>query len=137
MWDLPGSGTEPVSPALSKRFFTAEPQGKPWVIYSEQKDQTERREEAAEPHLAAGFMKSVPEAVNGPLISITHFFLLGTEPHSCRDFLVDSVKNAIQETQVQSLGWADPLEKGMPTHSSICACTIPWTEKPGGLQSMG
>ena len=44
---------------------------------------------------------------------------------------------AMQETQVQSLGWEDPLEKGMATHSSICAWRIPWTEKPGGLQSMG
>ena len=44
---------------------------------------------------------------------------------------------AMQETQVQSLGWKDPLEKGMATHSSILAWRIPWTEEPGGLQSMG
>ena len=37
---------------------------------------------------------------------------------------------------VQSLGWEDPLEKGMATHSSILSWRIPWTEKPGGLQSM-
>ena len=43
----------------------------------------------------------------------------------------------IQETQVQSLGLDDPLEKGMATYSSILAWTIPWTEEPGGLQSMG
>ena len=43
---------------------------------------------------------------------------------------------AMQETQVQSLGWEDPLEKGMATHSSILAWRIPWTEAPGGLQSM-
>ena len=49
------------------------------------------------------------------------------------------VKNlsAIQETQVQSLGWEDPLEKGMVTHCSILACRTPWTEEPGGLLSMG
>jgi len=49
------------------------------------------------------------------------------------------VKNlpAMQETQVQSLGWEDSLEKGMATHSSILAWRIPWTEEPGGLQSMG
>ena len=41
------------------------------------------------------------------------------------------------EAQVQSLGWEDPLEKGMATHSSILAWEIPWTEEPGGLQSMG
>ena len=49
------------------------------------------------------------------------------------------VKNlpAIWETQVQPLGWEDPLEKGMTTHSSILACRTPWTEEPCGLQSMG
>ena len=40
------------------------------------------------------------------------------------------------ETQVQSLGWEDPLEEGMAIHSSILAWRIPWTEEPGGLQSM-
>ena len=43
----------------------------------------------------------------------------------------------IQETQVQSLGQEDPLEKEMATHSSILAWKIPWTEDPDGLQSMG
>ena len=49
------------------------------------------------------------------------------------------VKNlsSMQETQVQSLGQEDPLEKGMATHSSILAWEIPWTEEPGGLQSTG
>ena len=49
------------------------------------------------------------------------------------------VKNlpAMQETQVQSLGQDNPLEKGMATHSSILARRIPWAEDPGGLQSMG
>ena len=48
------------------------------------------------------------------------------------------VKNlcVIQEIQVQSLGWEDPLEKAVVTHSSILAWEIPWTEEPGGLQSM-
>ena len=44
---------------------------------------------------------------------------------------------AMQETQIQSLSWEDPLEKGMATHSSILAWRIPWTEEPDGLQSMG
>ena len=44
---------------------------------------------------------------------------------------------AMWETQVQSLGWEDPLEKGMAIHSSILAWRIPWTEEPGGLYSMG
>ena len=43
----------------------------------------------------------------------------------------------MQEAGVQSLGWEDPLEKEMATHSSILAWEIPWTEEPGGLQSMG
>ena len=49
------------------------------------------------------------------------------------------VKNlpAMQETRVQSLGWEDPLEKRMATHSSILAWRMPWTEEPGELQSMG
>ena len=42
-----------------------------------------------------------------------------------------------QETQVQSLGWEDSPEKNMATHSSMIAWRIPWTEEPGGLQSMG
>ena len=49
------------------------------------------------------------------------------------------IKNSpvMQETQVQSLGWEDTLEKEMATHTSIRAWKIPWTEEPGGLQSMG
>ena len=49
------------------------------------------------------------------------------------------VKNppAMQENWVQSLGWEDPLEKEMVTHSSILAWRISWTEEPGGLQSTG
>ena len=43
----------------------------------------------------------------------------------------------MQETRVRSLGWEDPLEKEMATHSSILAWRIPWTEEPDGLQSMG
>ena len=49
------------------------------------------------------------------------------------------VKNlpAMQETEVQSLGQEDPLEKGVATHSSLLAWRIPWIEEPGSLQSMG
>ena len=42
-----------------------------------------------------------------------------------------------RETWIGSLGWEDPLEEGVATHSSILAWGIPWTEEPGGLQSMG
>ena len=44
---------------------------------------------------------------------------------------------AMQETQFQSLGWEDPLEESIKTHSSILACRIPWTPEPGRVQSMG
>ena len=44
---------------------------------------------------------------------------------------------AMQESQVRSLGWEDPLEKEMATHSSTLAWKIPWIEEPGRLQSMG
>ena len=44
---------------------------------------------------------------------------------------------AVWETRVRSLGWEDPLEKEIATHSSNLAWKIPWTEEPGGLQSMG
>ena len=49
------------------------------------------------------------------------------------------VKNqpAMQQTQVRSLGWEDPLEMGMATHSSTLVWEIPWTEEPCGLRSMG
>ena len=50
-----------------------------------------------------------------------------------------AVKNppAMQEAQIRFLGWEDPLEKQMATHSSILVWEIPWTEEPGGLKSMG
>ena len=53
--------------------------------------------------------------------------------------MAQMVKNlpVIAETLVRSLGWEDPLEKGMATHTSILAWRIPWTDEPGGLQSMG
>ena len=53
--------------------------------------------------------------------------------------MVQMVKNlpAMKETWVRSLGWEDPLEKGMATYSSILAWRISWTEDPGGLQSRG
>ena len=53
--------------------------------------------------------------------------------------MVQRIRNlpTVQETWVQSLGGEYPLEKKMATHSSILAWRIPWTEEPGGLQSMG
>ena len=53
--------------------------------------------------------------------------------------MAKTIKNSpiTRETWVRSLGWEDPLEKGMATHFSILAWRIPWTENPGGLQYMG
>ena len=53
--------------------------------------------------------------------------------------MTQMIKNvlAMWETGLRSLGWEDPLEKGMATRSSILAWRIPWTEEPVGLQSMG
>ena len=53
--------------------------------------------------------------------------------------VAQTLKNlpAMRESWVQSLGWEDPLEKGMATHSSILAWRSPWTEDPDGLQSLG
>ena len=58
--------------------------------------------------------------------------LLGTS------LVAQSVKNlpAVQETQILSLGWEDPLEKEIANHSSIVAWKIPWTEEPSRLQSL-
>ena len=52
--------------------------------------------------------------------------------------VAQSVKNlsAVQETGVRSLGWEDPLERGLETHSSILAWRVSWTEEPGRLQFM-
>ena len=59
-------------------------------------------------------------------------------PH-CASLVAQTVKRfpAMLETWVQSLGWEDPLEMEMVTHSSTLAWKIPWTEEPGKLQSMG
>ena len=53
--------------------------------------------------------------------------------------MTQMVKNlpAMQEIWIRPLDWEDPLNKGMATHSSILAWRIPWTEEPGGLQSLG
>ena len=53
--------------------------------------------------------------------------------------MAQTIKNlpAMRETWARSLGWEDPLEKRTTTHSSILTWTMPWTEEPGGLESMG
>ena len=57
----------------------------------------------------------------------------------CASLVAQMVNNlpVVRETRIRSLGLEDPLEKKMATHSSIHAWRIPWTEKPGGLRSVG
>ena len=64
---------------------------------------------------------------------------LGPGDLNLASWVAQMVKNppAMQETWVRFLGWEDPLEKGVATHSSIFTWRIPWTEEPGGLQTMG
>ena len=78
------------------------------------------------------FSESEKYDTNGGLL------LCGIVLLSMGPLLAQMVKNllAMWETQVRFLSWEDPLELRMATHSSILAWRIPWTEKPGGLQSM-
>ena len=74
------------------------------------------------------------------MLSFQQTIVYLTSPYLNRASLVAQMVKyppAMQETQVQSLGQEDPLEKGMATHSSILVWRIPWTEEPGRLQSMG
>ena len=71
--------------------------------------------------------------------SYHHYNFFCSPLHSKCAFLMSQMVTdlpAMQETWVWFLGWVDPLEKGMATHSSILAWRIPWTEDPGGIQSM-
>ena len=99
MWDLPGSGMEPVSPALADGFFTTESPGKPydWFFI---------------------FAEVISFAWSQLFVPAFFFFFF------------------LAEDWVQSLGWENPLEKEMANHSSVLAWKVPWTEEPGGLQSL-
>ena len=64
--------------------------------------------------------------------------ILFQQPEKWASLVAQLVKNPLaKETPVQLLGWEDPLEESMASHSSILAWRIPWTEDPGRLQSMG
>ena len=80
---------------------------------------------------------SQPQAhkTNPLTLSILWIFIHSDEDQGFIPRWLQTVKDlpAMQETWVQSLGWGDPLEKGIATHSSILAWKIPWTEEPGGL----
>ena len=71
--------------------------------------------------------------------SLARIKLIEEDEISGASLVAQMVKNlpAMKETWIRSLGQEDALEKGMGTHSSILACRIPWTEKPGELQFMG
>ena len=73
------------------------------------------------------------------IINTVEYFKINTSYKQKSSLIAYSVKNvpAMQETQVRSLGWKDPLGEVMAIHSSIFAWRIPWTEEPGRLQSMG
>ena len=81
---------------------------------------------------------SLPSAWTSPHTLMSPHHGPDSLPHQT-SLVAQTVKNlpAVWETQVQSLGWEDPLEKAMATHSSIPAWKIPWMEEPGRLQSMG
>ena len=75
-----------------------------------------------------------------PIPNTRHNLVEGKRDVYILAFLVaQGVKNlpVMWETWVRSLSWEDPLEEGMATHSSVLVWEIPWTEEPGGLQSMG
>ena len=83
---------------------------------------------------------TIPSLLSGSLRP----FFYSSFVYSCHLLLISSASvrsilnlPAMQETWVRSLGWEDPLEKGMATHSSVLAWRIPWTEEPGRLQSIG
>ena len=73
-----------------------------------------------------------------PTWTSTFDFMEGQRSQFRPDAIAEMVKylHMMQEIWVQFLSWEDPLEKGMATHSSTFAWIIPWTEEPGGLQSM-
>ena len=115
--DLPNPGIEPGSPALQADSLPSESPGKP-------------------PFMCICTHTRVFQ-LRVLLIFIVVLILISLMIGA--SLIAQSVKSlpAMQETQVQSLGWEDPVEKEMATHSSTLAWRIPWTEEPGGLQSTG
>ena len=78
-------------------------------------------------------------AILGSQISTNTWHLANSSVLQLALLVVQTIKNlpAMQETRVRSLVWEDPLEKEMAAHFSILAWKIPWTEKPGRLQTIG
>ena len=109
---LPGSSVPEISQARIQE----------WVAISISRGSSRPRDQTQVSCLAGGFFTTKP--LRKPKIASLMAQRINHLP-------------AMQETQVQSLGWEDPLEKEMATHSSILAWRIPWTEEPGELQSTG
>ena len=91
-----------------------------------------------DPSALAGSFDSVFCGITAPFFCILACLRVCLCPPRA-SLVAQTVKSlpAMQETWVQSLGWEDPLEKEMATHSSILAWKIPWMEEPGGLQFTG
>ena len=138
------SGTDPAFSLLShiEEGTPAPPPQFEWVLHSFHHLQVTTRYRAARDSLVAQLVKN-PPAMQETLVDSWFGRSLGEgigypPQYSWASLVAQMVKNlpAMWETWVQSLGWEDPLE-GMATHSSILGWRIPWTVKPGGLQSMG
>ena len=89
-------------------------------------------------------MEPVPLAVEGQSLNCwtlreVQYFVFLNEELMTASLVAHTVKNlpTMQETQIRSLGWEDPLEKEIATHSSVLVRKIPWMEESDGLQSMG
>ena len=129
--DLPNPGIKPRSPALEADALTSEPPGK---TIPKKGNGKKKLNYCTTAHI------SCPSKVMLKILRKTEeqeYF----PAHSIRpaSLVAQRVKRlpAVQETQVRTPGWEDPLEKEMTTHSSTVAWRIPWTEEPGGLESVG
>ena len=101
----------------------------------------EQRELAQHLALGEGWRACMPSDITGcsSFENLKKTYFIGSGEIQRASLVAQTIKNwsAMQETGVWSLSQEDPLEKGMATHCSIPAWRIPWTEEPGGLQSMG
>ena len=118
--ELPHSGIRPTFPALAGRFFITELSGKPkhWGHGSE------------ETNNGISFCRQTVHVIIRKLSCQCDF----PGSASAKESACQSRRH---ETWIRSLGREEPLEKEMATHSNILAWKLPWTEEPGGLQSMG
>ena len=123
MWDLPRPGIKPMPPALAGRFFATEPPGRPPVgIFGRRIFEEPNNREIPDQETIS------PDLVWLDDLTIAFASSLNFSGGSGRK---KSICNA--GDSVQSLGWDDPLEKRMATHSSLLVWRIPWTEEPGRL----